>query len=218
MRRPSRSRLHQRLAETIDAGSNTGQKGAARRESRGEVDRLATGHADKDKDDIHQKSCYGIETEVIPSFVSDPYKNALFPLSELPFFETGPSANDARMDCRQMHNLLERIGSKWKMMVISRLNGGPMRLNALKRDVDTISPKVLTETLRGLEYDGLVQRVVTPVIPPRVDIQLTELGLDLLVPIKAMTEPQSRPAFVGSGHLSDQPSPIRRAISRARRR
>lgn len=90
------------------------------------------------------------------------------------------------VDCREVHDLLERIASKWTMMVISRLSNGPMRFNALKRDVGTISPKVLTETLRGLEQDGLVKRVVTPVIPPRVDYQLTELGLDLLVPIHAL--------------------------------
>lgn len=90
------------------------------------------------------------------------------------------------VDCRPVRELLERIGSKWTMMVISRLSSGPMRFNALKRDIGTISPKVLTETLRELEQDGLVRRIVTPVIPPRVDYQLTELGLDLLVPINAL--------------------------------
>jgi DNA-binding HxlR family transcriptional regulator len=90
------------------------------------------------------------------------------------------------LDCRPVRDLLERIGSKWTMMVIMRLRSGPMRFNGLKRDIGTISPKVLTETLRDLEYDGLVKRIVTPVIPPRVDYQLTELGLDLLVPINAL--------------------------------
>lgn len=90
------------------------------------------------------------------------------------------------VDCRPVRELLERIGSKWTMMVISRLSSGPTRFNALKRDIGTISPKVLTETLRELEQDGLVKRTVTPVIPPRVDYQLTELGRDLLVPINAL--------------------------------
>lgn len=90
------------------------------------------------------------------------------------------------IDCRPVRELLERIGSKWTMMVISRLSGGQLRFNELKRDIGTISPKVLTETLRELEEYGLIKRVVTPTIPPRVDYQLTELGLDLLIPIHAL--------------------------------
>lgn len=72
------------------------------------------------------------------------------------------------------------------MIIISRLSGGPIRFNALKRDIGKISPKVLTETLRDLEEDGLVKRSVTPAIPPHVDYQLTELGLDLLGRINAL--------------------------------
>lgn len=90
------------------------------------------------------------------------------------------------VDCRPVRDLLERIGSKWTMMVISRLSSGPMRFNALKRDIGTISPKVLTETLRELEQDGLVKRTVTPLIPPRVDYELTDLGIDLLIPIHGL--------------------------------
>lgn len=90
------------------------------------------------------------------------------------------------VDCRPVRELLERIGSKWTMMVISRLSNGPMRFNALKRDIGTISPKVLTETLRELEQDGLLKRTVTPLIPPRVDYELTDLGRDLLVPIHGL--------------------------------
>jgi DNA-binding HxlR family transcriptional regulator len=72
------------------------------------------------------------------------------------------------------------------MIVIIRLNDGPLRFNELKRDIGTISQKVLTETLRELEQDGLVKRIVSPIIPPRVDYQLTELGIDLLVPLHAL--------------------------------
>lgn len=96
-----------------------------------------------------------------------------------------PTLHDG-VDCRPVSDLLERISSKWTMMVIMRLRSGPLRFNALKRGIGTISPKVLTETLRELECDGLVKRIVTPVIPPHVDYQLTELGLDLLVPINAL--------------------------------
>lgn len=92
------------------------------------------------------------------------------------------------VDCRAAREVLSRIGGKWTMIIINRLSTRSMRFNELKRDIGTISQKVLTDTLRELEKDGLVNRTVTPSIPPRVDYELTPLGHDLLGPINALGE------------------------------
>ena len=81
--------------------------------------------------------------------------------------------------CRA-REILDRIGDKWSLYVISSLGEGTKRFTQLKRDVDGISQRMLTVTLRGLERDGIVRRTMYPVMPPRVDYQLTELGRTLL--------------------------------------
>jgi DNA-binding HxlR family transcriptional regulator len=63
---------------------------------------------------------------------------------------------------------------------------GSMRFSELKRSIGSISQKVLTTTVRGLERDGYLSRKVTPTIPPRVDYELTDLGRDVLVPVTAL--------------------------------
>ncbi len=88
--------------------------------------------------------------------------------------------------CRPVNAVLSRIGDKWSVMVVSYLGNGTMRFSELKRAIDGISQKMLTTTLRGLERDGYITRTVTPTIPPRVDYELTELGRELLVPIRAL--------------------------------
>ena len=88
--------------------------------------------------------------------------------------------------CRPVKELLSRIGGKWTVLVVTRLADGPRRFSDLKREIDEISQKMLTATLRDLERDGFVMRTVTPSIPPRVDYELTELGLDLMVPLEAL--------------------------------
>ncbi len=85
-----------------------------------------------------------------------------------------------------LSDLLERIGGKWAILVIRQLNHGAHRFSELKRSIDGISQKMLTATLRDLERDGFVSRTVTPSIPPRVDYELTQLGLDLRVPLAAL--------------------------------
>src|SRR5580698_8718459 len=89
-------------------------------------------------------------------------------------------------DCRAVSDVLARIGDKWSMFVVSRLGAGPMRFNELRRSIGSISQRMLTLTLRGLERDGLVTRTVFPTIPPRVDYALTPLGRDLLEPVSAL--------------------------------
>jgi len=91
-------------------------------------------------------------------------------------------------DCRPVGEILNQIGGKWTVLIITRLAAGPMRFGELKRMIGGISQKMLTATLRDLERDGLVSRTVTPSIPPRVDYELTELGSDLRVPLEAISQ------------------------------
>ena len=93
---------------------------------------------------------------------------------------------DMPADCRSVNEILARVGDKWSVLVVSLLGDGAMRFSELRRLIGGISQKMLTTTLRGLERDGFVTRTVTPTIPPRVDYELTDLGRDLLVPVRAL--------------------------------
>ena len=88
--------------------------------------------------------------------------------------------------CRTISTLLSRIGDKWTVLVVQTLGQGPRRFNELRREIPSVSQRMLTLTLRNLERDGLVSRTVTPSIPPRVDYELTALGRSLLGPISAL--------------------------------
>ena len=90
--------------------------------------------------------------------------------------------------CRTISGLLQRIGDKWTVLVVTTLAGGSRRFNELRREIPTVSQRMLTLTLRNLERDGLVSRTVTPSIPPRVDYELTELGRSLVVPLHAIEQ------------------------------
>lgn len=89
-------------------------------------------------------------------------------------------------DCRAVSEVLARVGDKWTVLVVSTLGEGPKRFNELKRALGSISQRMLTLTLRGLERDGLVTRTVFPTIPPRVDYELTALGRSLLEPVSEL--------------------------------
>ena len=88
--------------------------------------------------------------------------------------------------CRTISGLLQRIGDKWTVLVVTTLWGGSKRFNELRREIPTVSQRMLTLTLRNLERDGLVSRTVTPTIPPRVDYELTKLGRSLHDPLHAL--------------------------------
>ena len=88
--------------------------------------------------------------------------------------------------CRTISTLLSRIGDKWTVLVVQTLAEGPKRFNELRREIPTVSQRMLTLTLRNLERDGLVSRTVTPSIPPRVDYELTELGRSLVGPLHGL--------------------------------
>lgn len=68
------------------------------------------------------------------------------------------------------------IGSKWKLLIMRNLLSRPWRFNELQKSIDGISQKALTEALRSMEADGIVNRKVFPEVPPRVEYSLTELG------------------------------------------
>lgn len=71
------------------------------------------------------------------------------------------------------------IGSKWKLLIMRDLLARPWRFNELKKDLEGISQKVLTDSLRSMEADGIITRTVYPEVPPRVEYSLTELGKSL---------------------------------------
>jgi DNA-binding HxlR family transcriptional regulator len=86
------------------------------------------------------------------------------------------------------HRLLDRIGDKWVSLVLVALADGPRRYGGLSRAVPGASQKMLTQTLRALERDGLVERTVTPSVPVRVDYRLTPLGGSLLTLMSAIND------------------------------
>lgn len=90
--------------------------------------------------------------------------------------------------CRTISTLLSRIGDKWTVLVVTTLASGTKRFNELRREIPSVSQRMLTLTLRNLERDGLVSRKVTPSIPPRVDYALTDLGNSLQGPIAALNQ------------------------------
>ncbi len=85
-----------------------------------------------------------------------------------------------------VRDILAWVGDKWSTLVISNLACGPMRFNALRRKIDGISQRMLTETLKKLEWNGVVSRTVYPTIPPKVEYALTPLGETLVAPVQTL--------------------------------
>src|SRR6266851_3212065 len=97
-----------------------------------------------------------------------------------------PSNLHVPEDCRAVSEILARVGDKWTVLVVAMLGDGPKRFNEIRRALGSISQRMLTLTLRGLERDGLVTRTMFPTIPPRVDYELTNLGRSLLEPVSGI--------------------------------
>ena len=93
--------------------------------------------------------------------------------------------NPYAADC-PTRQLLDRIGDRWTVLVIGALAEGPLRYTALATCIEGVSQKMLTQTLRALERDGLVIRTVLPVIPPHVEYELSPLGHDLLATVSVL--------------------------------
>lgn len=89
-------------------------------------------------------------------------------------------------DCKELADVLVNVGDKWTILVVGALSKGQLRYNEIQRRVSGISQRMLTLTLKRLETDGIVTRTLFPSVPPRVDYELTELGMTLrgaLVPL-----------------------------------
>jgi DNA-binding HxlR family transcriptional regulator len=88
-----------------------------------------------------------------------------------------------------IRDVLDRMGDRWSMLVLLTLgDAGTLRFTALKARIDDVSQRMLAQTLRRLEQDGLVSRTVYPTIPPRVDYALTPLGRSFLKPLKGLID------------------------------
>jgi len=81
---------------------------------------------------------------------------------------------------------VQLIGSKWKLLIMRNLLARPWRFNELKKDLEGISQKVLTDSLRSMEDDGIITRTVYPEVPPRVEYALSELGESMRPIINSM--------------------------------
>jgi DNA-binding HxlR family transcriptional regulator len=91
-------------------------------------------------------------------------------------------------ECPKISQVLARIGEKWSVLIIIMLAERPHRFSELKRAIGGVSQRMLTLSLRALERDGLVKRTVFPVVPPRVEYELTPLGRSLHAPVSALGE------------------------------
>jgi DNA-binding HxlR family transcriptional regulator len=103
-------------------------------------------------------------------------------------FHGGADAYLAACPSRQ---ILDVLANKWTMLVMGALSGGPLRFGQLRRRLDGVTQKMLTQTLRTLERDGLVTRTVYPTVPPRVEYAATPLGrsvTELLTGIRVWSE------------------------------
>lgn len=89
-------------------------------------------------------------------------------------------------DRRAVREVLTLVGDKWSVVVMGLLYHGPRRFSDIRRNVKGISQRILTLKLRHLERDGLVTRTVYPSVPPRVEYELTPLGLTLLGPVQSL--------------------------------
>ncbi|WP_307829468.1 winged helix-turn-helix transcriptional regulator [Antrihabitans stalagmiti] len=92
---------------------------------------------------------------------------------------------DTREGC-EVRQILDRVADKWSLLVIALLDNRTLRFTELRKMIDGISQRMLTVTLRKLERDGLVERTVHPVVPPRVDYVLTPLGTTLHATIQSL--------------------------------
>ena len=92
---------------------------------------------------------------------------------------------EGRSEC-PLRDILDRVGDKWSVLVVILLRDGRMRFSDLRRSIEGISQRMLTQTLRQLERDGLVNRTVYPEVPVRVEYELTALGRTLMAPLSAL--------------------------------
>lgn len=109
--------------------------------------------------------------------------------------------------CRKANDVIALIGDKWTVHIVMLLALGTQRFSDIQRQVDGISRKMLTVTLRGLERDGYVTRTVYATVPPRVDYALTPFGCELVGPLRAL----------GDWAIANQPRVIAARVAYDRR-
>ncbi|MEU5328492.1 winged helix-turn-helix transcriptional regulator [Streptomyces parvus] len=103
----------------------------------------------------------------------------------------GPDYDISQWDVREgceVRQILDRVADKWSLLAIAHLERRTLRFSELRRLIEGISQRMLTVTLRQLERDGLVRRTVYPVVPPRVEYELTELGATLHTTIRSLVD------------------------------
>ena len=98
-------------------------------------------------------------------------------------FRCWVSANDFSPTACPVRDVLDHLGDKWSTLLLIALADGPRRFGVLRRTVPDISQRMLTQTLRDLQRDGLIERRVFPTKPPSVEYSLSPLGLSLLEPL-----------------------------------
>lgn len=120
----------------------------------------------------------------------------------------GSSETDCSYDKRRaVADTLSLIGDKWTVLVVAALSyNGVMRYNEINRQIEGISQRMLTLTLKGLEQNGLVTRTMYSTIPPRVEYALTDLGLKLVVPLRALYDwaEEYRPMLLAARDAFDE--------------
>jgi len=130
----------------------------------------------------------------------------------------------SRTDCRQYdvyedacptRLVLDRLADKWSLLILDRLHDGPMRFNALKRDIKRVTQKVLTQTLRKLERDGLVARSVFATVPVTVEYALTPLGHTLTDTVASLTHwaEHNMDAVLAAQAAFDQSAPVAKELA-----
>lgn len=91
-----------------------------------------------------------------------------------------------RLRALQSRDAIELLADKWRIPILHVLSPGPLRSGKLQKAIAEISPKVLTQTLRRMERDGLISRTIYPIVPPKVEYQLTPMGKSLLEPLRQL--------------------------------
>lgn len=118
---------------------------------------------------------------------------------------------DAYLRTCPSRTVLDLLANKWVTLIVPALRGGPMRFSQLRRRLDGITQKSLTQALRGLERDGLITRSVYPTIPPRVDYALTNLGRSasgLLEAMRTWAEHHMAEIITARAAYDDRPDPL----------
>ena len=102
--------------------------------------------------------------------------------------------------CQAVSDVLSRVGDKWTVLVVELLSDRPMRFNELRRKLPSVTQRMLTKQLRELEEVGILSRTVFPVVPPRVDYELTAAGHSLEPVVRALAAWGARNVVCEDGH------------------